>query len=52
MRNKRADKCKIPSEGPLLAANTQKVMNSGISQRKAISMAGLRGSNAKGVDFK
>lgn len=38
---------KIPSEGPLLAANTQKLMNEGYPQRKAISVAGLRDKGAK-----
>lgn len=38
---------KIPSDGPLLAANTQRLMNSGIPQRKAISMAGLRDKGGK-----
>ncbi len=33
---------KIPSEGKLLAANTQKLMNEGYRQRAAVSIAGLR----------
>jgi hypothetical protein len=33
---------KIPSDGPLLAANTQKLMNEGYRQRAAVSIAGLR----------
>ncbi len=39
---------KIPSDGKLLAANTQKLMNEGIRQRAAISMAGLRAPKDKG----
>lgn len=35
------DKMKIPSDGPMLAANIEKLRQSGIPMRKAISMAGL-----------
>lgn len=40
---------KIPSEGPLLAANIAKVMNEGTRQRYAISAGTLRTAPAKGA---
>ncbi len=41
------DKSKIPTDGPLLAANIQKAMNSGLRQRYAVSIAGLQEPKAK-----
>lgn len=41
------DDKKIPSDGPMLAANIEKLRLSGISQRKAISMGGLMTKGGK-----
>lgn len=38
---------KIPSDGPMLAANIEKLRLSGIPMRKAISMAGLMDKGGK-----
>lgn len=38
---------KIPSDGPMLAANIEKLRLSGIPMRKAISMAGLMAKGGK-----
>lgn len=40
--------CKIPSDGPMVPANTAKLMNSGLRQRYAISAAALGETKTKG----